>query len=96
MALPGGSITQAEDESAGALAAPAQLNAALVRSLPAFCRIIATLRPSADSEIKIETWLPASGWNGKFQAVRERAFSGSINYSALATAVARRVCGEFH
>ena len=89
LALPGGSITQAEDESAGALAAPAQLNAALVRSLPAFCRIIATLRPSADSEIKIETWLPASGWNGKFQAVGNGAFSGSINYSALATAVAR-------
>ena len=28
-----------------------------------------TLRPSADSDIKIEVWLPTSGWNGKFQGV---------------------------
>ena len=89
LALPGGSIAQAEDVSAGALAAPAQLNAALVRSLPAFCRITATLRPSTGSEIKIETWLPASGWNGKFQAVGNGAFSGAINYAALAAAITR-------
>jgi feruloyl esterase len=89
LALPAGSITQAEDVSAGALGLPVQLNAALLRSLPAFCRITATLRPSADSDIKIETWLPASGWNGKFQAVGNGAFSGSINYAALATAITR-------
>ena len=27
--------------------------------LPAFCRVAATLKPSADSDIKIEVWLPA-------------------------------------
>src|SRR4029079_19539706 len=70
-----------------AFAPPIQLNAALLRSLPPFCRLTATLRPSTDSEIKIETWLPASGWNGKFQAVGNGAFSGSINYGALATAL---------
>src|SRR5205823_2929160 len=36
------------------------------KDLPAFCRIAATLKPSADSDIKIEIWLPAAGWNGKF------------------------------
>jgi feruloyl esterase len=89
LALPAGSITQAEEVSAGALAPPAQVNPALLRSLPAFCRITATLRPSTDSEIKIETWLPASAWNGKFQAVGNGAFSGSINYAALAAAITR-------
>src|SRR5579871_6851380 len=39
------------------------------KELPAFCRVAATLKPSDDSDIKIEVWLPASGWNGKFQAV---------------------------
>src|SRR5262249_54035718 len=34
-----------------------------------FCRVAATLRPSKDSDIKIEVWLPASGWNGKLLAV---------------------------
>src|SRR5262245_29286994 len=43
-----------------------------------FCRVAATLKPSSDSDIKIEVWLPASNWNGKFLAVGNGAFNGSI------------------
>jgi feruloyl esterase len=57
-------------------------------ALPAFCRIAATLTPSSDSDIKIEVWLPASGWNGKLEAVGNGAWAGSISYPALATALA--------
>jgi feruloyl esterase len=57
-------------------------------TLPAFCRVAATLRPSSDSDIKMEVWLPAS-WNGKFQAVGNGAFNGNINYNAMMTALAR-------
>src|SRR3954470_14229244 len=28
--------------------------------LPAFCRVTATIKPSADSDIKMEIWLPAT------------------------------------
>ena len=56
-------------------------------SLPAFCRVAATLTPSSDSDIKIEVWLPSSGWNGKFQAVGNGGWAGSISYAALAGAV---------
>jgi feruloyl esterase len=35
------------------------------KNLPAFCRVAATLKPSSDSDIKVEVWLPATGWNGK-------------------------------
>ncbi len=31
------------------------------RTVPAFCRIQATLTPTSDSDIKVEVWLPASG-----------------------------------
>ena len=31
------------------------------KDLPAFCRVIATIKPTSDSEIKIEVWLPNSG-----------------------------------
>ena len=31
-------------------------------SLPAFCRVAATLTPSVDSDIKVEIWLPSSRW----------------------------------
>ena len=56
--------------------------------LPEFCRVAATLTPTSDSDIKIEVWLPASGWNGKFQAVGNGGWNGSVPYAALANAVA--------
>jgi feruloyl esterase len=49
----------------------------------------ATLTPSADSDIKIEVWLPASGWNGKFQAVGNGGWAGTISYGPLGAAVRR-------
>ena len=62
-------------------------------SLPSFCRVAATLKPSSDSDIKIEVWLPASGWNGKFQAVGNGGWAGTIGYPALAAAVAGGYAG---
>src|SRR5262245_48007061 len=57
--------------------------------LPAFCRVAATLTPSSDSDIKVEVWLPASGWNGKFLAVGNGAWQGSIGYAAMAEGLKR-------
>jgi len=71
-------------------AAPAQAAASApspYRSLPAFCRVALTSKPSADSDIKIEVWLPQTGWNGKFQGVGNGGWAGVISYSALAEAV---------
>jgi feruloyl esterase len=87
--LPGATITVAESVDAGGFTPPVQLNADALRALPSFCRIAATLKPTSDSDIKIEVWLPASGWNGKLQAVGNGAFSGSISYGALMSAVTR-------
>jgi feruloyl esterase len=56
---------------------------------PAHCRVRATIRPTSDSEIKIEVWMPATGWNGKFQGVGNGAWQGSIGTGALATALQR-------
>lgn len=55
--------------------------------LPSFCRVSATVRPSRDSEIKIEVWMPASGWNGKFQGVGNGGWAGSIHYVEMGDAV---------
>ena len=57
--------------------------------LPPFCRVTATLKPSADSDIKIEVWLPVSGWNGKLQAVGNGAFNGTFGYAAMGEALTR-------
>ncbi len=55
--------------------------------LPARCRINATLKPSPDSEIEIEVWLPADNWNGKFEMVGNGGWAGVISYAAMATAL---------
>ena len=55
--------------------------------LPAFCRVAVTLTPSSDSDIKVEVWLPESGWNGKFQAVGNGGWAGVISYPAMAEAL---------
>jgi feruloyl esterase len=95
MTLPQTTISAAVPVAAGAFTPPgagtrgggAQNNA--FGSLPAFCRVAATLTPASDSDIKVEVWLPASGWNGKFIAVGNGGFSGSISYPAMAEALGR-------
>ena len=90
LSLPNATITLAQALEAGPFTPPGQDSAAeSTRTLPAFCRVTATLTPTRDSDIKIEVWMPASGWNGKYQAVGNGAFNGSIAYPAMMTALAR-------
>jgi feruloyl esterase len=91
--LENATVTLAEVVPAGGFRAPGAAataqNASRFSALPAFCRVAATLRPSADSDIKVEIWLPASGWNGKFEAVGNGGWAGTISYPAMAQALAR-------
>jgi len=57
--------------------------------LPAFCRVAGTLRPTADSNINFEVWLPASGWNGKFVGTGNGVWAGSIVLSSMAEPLAK-------
>ena len=57
--------------------------------LPAFCRVMLTSTPTSDSDIKIEVWLPAAGWNGKLQAVGDGALAGFIPFALMAPALAQ-------
>ena len=59
------------------------------RPIPDACRVAATLRPSSDSEIKMELWMPVSNWNGRYQAVGNGAFNGTINYGPMLSALVR-------
>jgi feruloyl esterase len=53
-------------------------------TLPAHCRIAAVLRPTDDSHIEMEVWLP-SDWNGKFLALGNGGWAGSISFAAMAS-----------
>ena len=46
--------------------------------LPAYCRVYGVARPTADSEINFEVWLPLSGWNGKFNGTGNGAYGGTL------------------
>jgi feruloyl esterase len=98
LALPNTTITSAQVVPAGEFVQPAGRGPAppagrgpapSFKDLPAFCRVQATLTPSADSDIKIEVWLPVSGWNGEFQAVGNGGWAGIISYGTLGAAVRR-------
>jgi len=74
LSLPDTEITLVEALAAGSYPSP-------VGALPVdICRVAATLRPTADSEIKIEVWMPTSNWNGKFHGVGNGGWSGAVNY----------------
>ena len=74
LALPNTTVTAAELVAA-------------VSGRPAHCRVAAVLAPTSDSHIEMEVWLPAAGWNGKFQAVGNGGWAGSITFPAMAAAL---------
>ncbi len=55
-----------------------------LHDLPVFCRVTGVLRPSADSDIRFEVWLPEKDWNQRFLGVGNGGFAGSIGYQSLA------------
>lgn len=93
LSLPHAKILGAETIPAGAFKLPVELPpwmagaAGVFKSLPAFCRVVVQATPSADSDIRIEVWLPRENWNGKFQAHGNGGFAGYIDYVHLATSI---------
>src|SRR5438128_3585748 len=78
-------ITLAQSVVAGEFSPPSRGDRGTIQNtafkdLPAFCRIAATLKPSTDSNIKVELWLPLTKWNGKFQVVGNGGWAGAISY----------------
>src|SRR5580692_10219623 len=80
LALPDTTITAAQSVGAGTYTAP---DGEVFTNLPAF-RIAATLTPTSDSNIKIEVWMPYSGWNGRYLGTGNGGIGGLILYSTLA------------
>ena len=101
LALPGTLITAAELVPAGPYAVPSPAGGAAAPAggrggpapapppitLPARCRVAAVLKPSSDSQIEMEAWLPSENWNGKFEAVGNGGWAGTISFAAMASAL---------
>jgi hypothetical protein len=96
--LPGAKILSAHTVSAGTFTPPPDSTPWIVgdpsfyKALPEFCRVVVEAKPSADSSIKIEIWMPAKGqngggWNGKLLGHGNGGFAGEIGYRQLGAAV---------
>jgi feruloyl esterase len=89
MSLPRATITAVQFMAAGAAAPGRGGRGGPAAPLPAHCRVAATLTPSADSHIEMELWLPTENWNGKFLAVGNGGWAGSISFDAMAAGLRR-------
>ena len=81
------SITLAKVVNGGNLALDGNTNG--LQNLPPFCRVAADLKPTPDSDIHIEVWLPVVQWNGKFLSIGSGGWGGSIAYGEMADALRR-------
>ena len=96
LALTGGRVTAAELVPAGQfqpppnpMGPPPGVGPGAYAGLPAFCRVQATLTPSPDSDIKVEVWLPARGWNGKYVGIGNGIWAGQLSTSQLGEPLSR-------
>ncbi|WP_189922577.1 tannase/feruloyl esterase family alpha/beta hydrolase [Kitasatospora xanthocidica] len=59
-----------------------------VTGVPAYCEVTVTLtHPGDDDHARVRTWLPVSGWNGRFQALGGSAYAAGDNNVGMGTAV---------
>src|SRR6266849_5518138 len=73
-------VTAATEVTTGTLTTP---TGQLLTGLPDFCRVQGLSRPSRDSNIYFEVWLPTSTWNRKFLSSGEGGYAGALNYTRL-------------
>ncbi len=84
--LPDAIISTAESVSAGSFNPPYGNR---VEKIPAFCRVAGVIKPTSDSDIHFEVWMPASDWNGKYLGVGNGGFAGEIDFQAMGRNLAR-------
>jgi len=57
------------------------------------CRVAGSIKPTSDSDIRFEVWMPTEDWNGKFLSAGEGGYAGSINYGGIGGALRRGYAG---
>jgi feruloyl esterase len=88
LTLPDTTIESAELVAAGPFRSPVPgPGAPSTMQLPAHCRVTAWMKPTSDSNIELAVWLPAADWNGKFLAVGNGGWAGSVSYPAMAQSI---------
>lgn len=83
--LPGISIVAVEHVTSGTFLPPEHKDT--IKLLPEFVRVAMVSRPTSQSFIRIEVWLPCKGWNGRFVGTGNGGGAGHIDYGRLSLGV---------
>ena len=75
-------ITMAQSQAAGSFT-PRGAAAGAMPVPVAFCRVGGSIKPTRDSDIRFEIWLPQTGWTGRYESVGNGGFAGVIPLGAM-------------
>jgi feruloyl esterase len=59
------------------------------KNMPAFCRVVASVKDGPDSDVRVELWLRNKGWKGVFHVNGNGGYAGILayNYGAMEAAM---------
>src|SRR6185436_4951808 len=79
------SVTSEASTITAAVLVPAGTPVNGVTTTVPYCRVQGTARPSSDSEIKFEVWLPATAaaWSGRMKVNGTGGYAGATPYARL-------------
>jgi len=84
LALSAAIIVSTEEVPTGSLKLPPNPLLQIETSdAPSFCRVKGVARPTTDSNIGFEVWMPLSDWDGRFVQVGNGGLAGSINFMSM-------------
>jgi feruloyl esterase len=86
--IPNTTIISAEAVPAGDLTTADKVTR---KNMPAFCRVVASVKDAPDSDIRVELWMPNEGWKGVFHVNGNGGYAGILayNYGAMEAAIKR-------
>ena len=59
------------------------------KNMPAFCRVVASVKDAPDSDIRVELWMPNGGWKGVFHGNGNGGYGGTLGTGGIAAGVKR-------
>lgn len=85
LTLSGATVTSAAQVAADSFTPPGGRTP--IANLPAFCQVKGQARPTGDSLVNFELWVPAAGWNGKMVTTGNGGYSPALSYNDMAYAM---------
>jgi tannase/feruloyl esterase len=57
--------------------------------MPEFCRVAGSLKPTANSDIRFELWMPTKDWNRRFIQTGNSGAAGALVYGSMEMPLSR-------